>query len=222
MQDFQNIQDLQQTFNLLIEVFGTLAFAISGAFAAMDKRFDPFGVLIIAFITATGGGTMRDMMLGVHPFWMNNMLVCTVILLATFAAFFMRYHNITLRYTLFIFDSFGLGLFTIVGLQKGFAAGLNPAICVILGTMTGSFGGVIRDVLLNRIPLIFRKEIYASASILGGTVYFLLTFYTGLSYVWIHLLTILLIVSIRTLAVNYGWAMPKIYLPQGRTPEDQP
>lgn len=216
----QDIENLQRSFNLLIEILGTLSFAISGAFAAMDKRFDPFGVLIIAFITATGGGTARDMMLGLHPFWMNNMLICTVILLATFAAFFMRYHNKTLRYTLFIFDSFGLGLFTIIGLQKGYSAGLNPAICVILGTLTGSFGGVIRDVLLNRIPLIFRKEIYASASILGGTVYFLLTFYTGISYVWVHLLTILLIVSIRTLAVYYGWSMPKIYLPKGRTPED--
>ena len=115
------------------------------------------------------------------------------------------------RVTLFIFDSFGLGLFTIVGIQKGLNADLHPLICLTLGTITGCFGGIIRDILLNRIPLIFRKEIYATACILGGSVFLFLVKYSALSYTFVQISTILLIVAIRTLAVKYHWQMPKFY-----------
>ncbi len=115
------------------------------------------------------------------------------------------------RVTLFIFDSFGLGLFTIIGIQKGLNSELHPLICLTLGTITGCFGGIIRDILLNRIPLIFRKEIYATACILGGSVFLLLAKFTTLSYTFVQIFTILLIVAIRTLAVKYHWQMPKFY-----------
>jgi len=115
------------------------------------------------------------------------------------------------KVTLFIFDSFGLGLFTIIGVQKGLNADIHPLICIGLGTITGCFGGIIRDILLNRIPLIFRKEIYASACIIGGAIFLLLTTFTSLSYTIIQIFTILLIVAIRTLAVKYHWQMPKFY-----------
>ncbi len=115
------------------------------------------------------------------------------------------------KVTLFLFDSFGLGLFTIVGIQKGLNADLHPLICVTLGTITGCFGGILRDILLNRIPLIFRKEIYATACIVGGSVFLLLVKYTPLSYTFVQVSTILLIVAIRTLAVKFHWQMPKFY-----------
>ena len=115
------------------------------------------------------------------------------------------------RVTLFIFDSFGLGLFTIIGIQKGLNADLHPIICLTLGTITGCFGGIIRDILLNRIPLVFRKEIYATACIVGGSVFLLMANFTALSYSFVQIFTILLIVAIRTLAVKYHWQMPKFY-----------
>lgn len=200
-----------QNINFIIEFLGTIAFAMSGAFAAMGKRFDPFGVLIIAFVTSVGGGTIRDLLLGVPVFWMHDIFICSVIFLATILAFIVKYFDKKFRVTLFLFDSFGLGLFTIIGIQKGLNAELHPIICITLGTITGSFGGIIRDILLNRIPLIFRKEIYATACIFGGSVFLLMVYYSNFSYAFVQISTILLIVAIRTLAVYFKWQMPKFY-----------
>ncbi len=198
-------------FTFLIEILGTISFAMSGSFAAMQKRFDPFGVVIIAFVTSVGGGTIRDLLLDVPVFWMHDLL--SVLLIFFTSIFTMVFKSIekNFKVTLFIFDSFGLGLFTIIGVEKGMNADLHPIICMILGTITGCFGGIIRDILLNRIPLIFRKEIYATACIAGGFLYLILTRYTGLSIEIISIITILLIVTIRTLAVKYHWQMPKFY-----------
>lgn len=202
---------LQENFTLLIELLGTVAFAMSGSFAAMQKRLDPFGVLIIAFITSVGGGTVRDLLLDVPVFWMNNMLMCSVIFVTSIISMVFKSLEKKFKVTLFIFDSFGLGLFTIVGIQKGLSADLHPLICLTLGTITGCFGGIIRDILLNRIPLIFRKEIYATACIIGGSAFLLLVKYSSFKYVIVQVFTILLIVAIRTLAVKYHWQMPKFY-----------
>lgn len=202
---------LQENFTLLIELLGTVAFAMSGSFAAMQKRLDPFGVLIIAFITSVGGGTVRDLLLDVPVFWMHNMLMCSVIFVTSIISMVFKSLEKKFKVTLFIFDSFGLGLFTIVGIQKGLSADLHPLICLTLGTITGCFGGIIRDILLNRIPLIFRKEIYATACIIGGSAFLLLVKYSSLKYVIVQVFTILLIVAIRTLAVKYHWQMPKFY-----------
>ncbi|AYO58382.1 hypothetical protein CO230_09775 [Chryseobacterium sp. 6424] len=202
---------VHENLNLLIELLGTVAFAMSGSFAAMQKRLDPFGVLIIAFITSVGGGTVRDLLLDVPVFWMRDLVMCTVIFVTSIVSMIFKSLEQKFQVTLFIFDSFGLGLFTIVGIQKGLNADLHPVICLTLGTITGCFGGIIRDILLNRIPLIFRKEIYATACILGGSAFLLLVNYSRLSYVFIQIFTILLIVAIRTLAVKYHWQMPKFY-----------
>lgn len=202
---------LQENFTLLIELLGTVAFAMSGSFAAMQKRLDPFGVLIIAFITSVGGGTVRDLLLDVPVFWMHNMLMCSVIFVTSIVSMVFKSLEKKFKVTLFIFDSFGLGLFTIVGIQKGLSADLHPLICLTLGTITGCFGGIIRDILLNRIPLIFRKEIYATACIIGGSAFLLLVKYSSFKYVIVQVFTILLIVAIRTLAVKYHWQMPKFY-----------
>ena len=202
---------VHENLNLAIELLGTVAFAMSGSFAAMQKRLDPFGVLIIAFITSVGGGTVRDLLLDVPVFWMHDLIMCTVIFITCIFSMIFKSIENKFQVTLFIFDSFGLGLFTIVGIQKGLNADLHPLICLTLGTITGCFGGIIRDILLNRIPLIFRKEIYATACIVGGSVFLLFINYTSLSYTFVQISTILLIVSIRTLAVKYHWQMPKFY-----------
>jgi len=202
---------VQENFSLAIEILGTIAFAMSGSFAAMQKRLDPFGVLIIAFVTSVGGGTIRDLILDVPVFWMHDMVICTVIFITTIVSMIFKSVEKKFKVTLFIFDSFGLGLFTIIGIQKGINADLHPLICITLGTITGCFGGISRDILLNRIPLIFRKEIYATACIIGGTIFLGLVKYSTLSYAFVQVSTILLIVTIRTLAVKYHWEIPKFY-----------
>ncbi|CAM3215360.1 trimeric intracellular cation channel family protein [Kaistella daneshvariae] len=202
---------VQENFSLAIEILGTIAFAMSGSFAAMQKRLDPFGVLIIAFVTSVGGGTIRDLILDVPVFWMHDMVICTVIFITTIVSMIFKSVEKKFKVTLFIFDSFGLGLFTIIGIQKGINADLHPLICITLGTITGCFGGISRDILLNRIPLIFRKEIYATACIIGGTIFLSLVKYSTLSYAFVQVSTILLIVTIRTLAVKYHWEIPKFY-----------
>lgn len=200
----------QEFFDFSIEVAGMLSFVLSGSFAAMQKRLDPFGVLIVAFATAVGGGTIRDLILDVPVFWLKGMWVPLAVIFCILAMVFKSIEK-NFQVTLFIFDSFGLGLFTIYGVQKGLNAGLEPHICIVFGTITGAFGGIIRDILLNRIPLVFRKEIYATACIIGGSVFLLLTKFTDFSYKFIHIFTILLIVAIRTFSVKYQWEMPKFY-----------
>ncbi|BAP29876.1 YadS protein [Chryseobacterium sp. StRB126] len=202
---------MHEQFNFAIEVLGTIAFSMSGSFAAMQKRLDPFGVLIIAFVTSVGGGTVRDLLLDIPVFWMHDLLMCALIIITSVVSMVFKSLEKNFKVTLFIFDSFGLGLFTIIGIQKGLNVGIHPLICIGLGTITGCFGGIIRDILLNRIPLIFRKEIYATACIVGGAAFLLMTKYTPLSYTFVQIFTILLIVAIRTLAVKYQWQIPKFY-----------
>ncbi len=202
---------VQENFTLAIEILGTIAFAMSGSFAAMQKRLDPFGILIIAFVTSVGGGTVRDLLLNVPVFWMHDMIICAVIFITCIVSMIFKSVEKKFKVTLFIFDSIGLGLFTIIGVQKGINADLHPLICITLGTITGCVGGITRDILLNKIPLIFRKEIYATACIVGGGMFFTLVNYTTLSYAFVQVSTIILIVVIRTLAVKYQWQIPKFY-----------
>ena len=203
---------MYEQFNFIIEFLGMISFVMSGAFAAMQKRLDPLGVLIVAFVTTIGGGTIRDLLLDIPAFWMHDLWDIYMILVVTIIAIIFKSIEKNFQVPLSIFDSFGLGLYTIVGIQKGLNAGLNPVICVTLGTITGCFGGILRDILLNRIPLIFRKEIYASACIVGGSIFLLMRIYTSIPYIFVHIFTILLIVLIRTLAVKYQWEFPKFYI----------
>lgn len=192
-----------------IEVLGTIAFAISGSFAALQKRLDPFGVLIIAFVTSIGGGTLRDLLLGDTPVsWMRDVNYCLLILLTSVATIFFKSYIKKFKVTLFLFDSLGLGLFTMLGIQKGIAFGLSPGICVALGTITGCFGGVIRDTLLNTIPLIFKREIYATACIMGGLLYYSLLFF-NLKDDLAQLLVMAFIFVLRIIVVRYKLALPR-------------
>ena len=192
-----------------IEILGTIAFAISGSFAAMQRRLDPFGVLIIAFVTSIGGGTVRDLLLGDTPVaWMRDVNYCLLILITSLLTIFFKTHIKKFKITLFLFDSLGLGLFTLLGVQKGIVFGLSPGICVALGTITGCFGGIIRDTLLNTIPLIFRKEIYATACILGGVLYFALLYFNLKADV-AKVIVIAFIFTLRIIVVRYKLALPK-------------
>lgn len=199
-------------FNVL-DLLATIAFAVSGSLAAMNKRFDPFGVVIIAITTAIGGGTLRDTLIGRTPVgWMQDMNYLYMIFFGIILAVIFRHKLLRLRKTFFLFDTIGLGLFTITGVEIGLNAGLHPIICIMLGTMSASFGGVLRDVLCNEVPVIFQKEIYAMASVAGGTC-FLLLLSTGWEQDIIYVLTSLLVISIRLLAVKYNWSLPAIDLP---------
>lgn len=194
----------------IIEISGTIAFTISGAFSAMQKRLDVFGVLIISFVTAIGGGTIRDVLIGYTPVtWMRDYETPLIILGTGMATIFFKKYIKTFKTALFPFDALGLGLFTIIGIQKGINAGLNPGVCVALGTITGCFGGVLRDILLNNIPLIFQKEIYATACIIGGTLYILLLNHMATDIV--ELLAVAVVCAIRIVAVRYKLSLPKFY-----------
>ncbi len=198
-------------FYFAIDILGTIAFAISGVLVAMEKKLDVFGVLIIAFVTAVGGGTLRDMLIGNTPVvWMReSVYIFTILGTVIFAILFVNQIKY-LRKTLFLFDTIGIGLFTMVGIEKGLSAELMPIMCIILGTITASFGGVIRDILCNEIPVIFHKEIYATACILGGISYFLLI-QLPIDGAYAYIAAILIIILVRILAVKLRIALPSIY-----------
>jgi uncharacterized membrane protein YeiH len=194
-----------------IDILGTIAFAISGVLVAMNKRMDPFGVLIIAFVTAVGGGTLRDIMVGIEPVsWMRNMTFVYVIIGSAIFAVTFRKRISYLRKSLFLFDTIGIGLYTLVGIETGLVAGLHPIICIALGTMTACFGGVLRDILCNEIPVIFRREIYATACILGGLSYFLMReFLEDRNYLFV--IAGLIVIITRLLAVRFKISLPSLY-----------
>jgi uncharacterized membrane protein YeiH len=202
---------MSQNFLYIIDLLGTISFAISGAFLAMEKKLDAFGVLVMAFVTAIGGGTLRDVLIGNLPVnWMKNETLAIVIFAAAIAAMFFARLLKKFNTTLFLFDALGLGLFTITGIQIGIHKQLSPGICIALGTITACFGGVIRDVFLNNVPLLFRKEIYAMACIAGGIIYFLLL-RIPVAADMSTVLCILIIFAIRVLAVRLKLSLPQLY-----------
>ncbi|MFO8148481.1 MAG: trimeric intracellular cation channel family protein [Bacteroidota bacterium] len=198
-------------FNIL-DLLGTMAFAISGALAAMQRKLDLFGIFIIAFVTAIGGGTLRDVLLGNTPvMWMENTIYLYLIGLVTILAIIFRNKINYLKTSLFLFDTIGLGIFTITGVETGIQNGLSPIVSIAIGAMTGTFGGVIRDILCNEIPVIFRKEIYATASILGALA-FVILYDLGVNTDVIYIVTSLIVISIRLLVVKYKIALPTFTL----------
>ena len=197
-----------------IDILGTVAFAISGVLVAMEKRLDLFGVVIIAFVTAIGGGTLRDLLIGNTPVvWMRDLTYVITIFISVIVAIIFVNQLKYLRKSLFLFDTIGIGLYTMVGVEKGLEAELLPIICIFLGTMTACFGGVIRDILCNEIPVIFRKEIYATACILGGASYFMLVS-LSLKENYAYIAAILIVITLRLLAVRFGISLPNIYRKQ--------
>ncbi len=195
------------SFMEVLDFIGTFAFAISGIRLASAKRFDLFGAYVVGVVTAIGGGTLRDLMLGVTPIWMTNpmYLICSGIALLWVIVFGKRL--IHQQNTFFIFDTVGLALFTVVGVEKALGLGFPLWVAVIMGTITGAAGGVFRDVFINEIPLIFRKEIYALACIIGGLFYGLFN-WLGMDIVVNECLSGLSVFVVRILAVKYHISLP--------------
>lgn len=192
----------------LLDLLSILVFAISGALTAIDKKLDLFGVILIGFVTAIGGGTVRDLLLGSQPVgWTQNHRVFVAVFMGVAFAILFRRIILKLRKTMFFFDAMGIGLATILGLQKGLEFGVSPGLAVVFGVMSATFGGVIRDTLCNEIPLILRKEIYATACISGALIYLVLDS-IQLPYIYTLVGTILFIIVMRILSVRYQWSLP--------------
>ncbi len=198
----------------LLDLAGTAAFAVSGALFAMNKRMDPFGVFIIAFVTAVGGGTLRDVLIDAHPItWMSDLMYVYTIVVSVIVAILFRTKMGYLSRSLFLFDTIGLGIFTITGTELGIQNGFHPVISVFLGVMSASFGGVIRDTLSNEIPLIFHKEIYATACIIGAVLFLLLN-NLGVDPNLNYLLTTSTVIAVRLVAVRFKLQLPTFYKDQ--------
>lgn len=199
------------TFHNTVELLGIIAFAFSGALAAMQKKLDVFGILVLTFVTAIGGGTLRDMMIGSLPVsWMKDLeTIITLIICYLIALFFTKYIR-RFHHTMFWLDTIGLAFFCVVAIAKAITFGLHPIVAVAIGTISGCFGGIIRDVLLNEIPYVFRKDVYASACIAGGVAYFgLLKFIPDENLV--SIIAGCVIIVIRASARYFNLHMPDIY-----------
>ena len=192
---------------VVIEFIGTMAFAISGIRLASAKQFDWFGAYIVGTATAVGGGTIRDIMRGIPPFWMTNPVYIICCGLSLLYVILFGKKIIRQQSTWFIFDTIGLALFNITGLEKTLNMGYPVWTAVIMGCVTGAAGGVIRDILINEVPLVFRKDIYAMACIAGGIVY-IIGYSVGLQAEVNAILSAIIVISIRLLAVKYHWQLP--------------
>lgn len=197
-------------FIFVLDILGVVAFSISGVLTAMRKGLDVFGILIIAFVTSVGGGTLRDVLIQSDVAWLTNMTYVYVILVTTALAIVFRNKINYLRKSLFLFDTFGIALYTVVGVEKAISAGLPPVVCVAFGTMSACFGGVIRDILCNDIPVIFHKEIYATACILGGFTYFALAYF-NFPQDLIFIISGVVVITVRISAVVFKIQLPKVY-----------
>ncbi len=194
-----------------LDLIGTFVFAISGTLTAAEKKLDLLGATIIGFVTAIGGGTIRDLLLGAHPVgWLQNMDYLHSILLGVLCTILFSNVLRRLKKTLFLFDTIGIGVFTVLGLSKALQVGIDPVFAVLMGTISAVFGGVIRDTLCNEIPLIFRpKELYASVCILGGFVFLGLQ-YLDIEVSWQYAITIILIITVRIISIRFDLKLPTI------------
>lgn len=174
---------------------------------ASGKQIDWFGAYIIGLITAIGGGTLRDLLLDLTPFWMTNGIYFSTTGLALLATLLFKERIFKLGEALFLFDAIGLGLFTVVGITKSVDAGLPMWVSITMGTITGTVGGVLRDVLLNEVPALFKRDIYAVACIAGGLVYFLCHF-LQLPSAATEIITAAAVILLRLIAVRFHLHLP--------------
>ncbi len=195
------------TFEFMLEIIATLFYAISGIRLAAVKKFDWFGAYSIGFVTAIGGGTMRDVFLGINPFWMLDHWYATATLVALPIVIIFKKYLVRLEGTFYIFDAVGLALFVDVGITKTLLMGFPMWVALIMGTITGAMGGVLRDVFINEEPLVFRKEIYATACIAGGVVYWLVGLAGGTSIAQ-QAACAVVVILLRFFAVKHGWKFP--------------
>lgn len=196
-------------FVTILDYIGTYAFAISGVRLAARKNFDIFGAYVVGFVTAVGGGTIRDMMLSMTPFWMlqPSYIIITALALVTVMVF--KKWVVRLEYTFFLFDAIGLGLFTVVGIDKTLGAGFPMWVALIMGCITGAAGGMMRDIFINEIPLIFRKDIYAMACVAGGVVFWLVSL-TGTHVIVAQSTAAICVMLTRILCVHFKVNLPAL------------
>lgn len=205
-------------FIFIIEMLGTIAFAISGIRMAAAKSFDWFGAYVVGFVTAIGGGTIRDLLLGIPVFWMQSWIYMAVTFLSLVTVIIFRKALVGGLRTLFIFDAIGLALFVVVGIEKSLAADYPYWVALVMGIITGSFGGVIRDILINDEPLFFRKEIYATACLAGGLLYWITVMIPGCTPLAAQITCAVTVIGLRIAAVHYHWSLPVLQV----DPKDLP
>ncbi|MDE5842234.1 MAG: trimeric intracellular cation channel family protein [Muribaculaceae bacterium] len=199
--------NIEETFLFIIELVGTIAFAISGIRLAAYKRFDIFGAYTIGLVTATGGGTLRDVMLNLPVFWLQTPVYLAVTAISLIIVVIFRNVLVSHNRILFSFDAIGLALFVVIGVQKTLAVGYPMWGAVVMGTITGAFGGVVRDILINEEPLFFRKDIYATACLAGGFIYWLCMMLGTPPYVQ-QLACAVTVIGLRICALKFNWALP--------------
>ncbi len=209
----------ENLFIFIIEVLGTIAFAISGIRLAAAKNFDWFGAYVVGLVTAIGGGTLRDVLLGIPVFWMQTWMYLAVTFLSLVTVIVFRKALVKGMRTVFFFDAIGLALFVVVGIEKSFAADFPAWVAIAMGLITGSFGGITRDILINEIPLFFRKDIYATACLAGGLAYWLLMNIPGLSPLVPQLGCAVTVIGLRIAAVHFNWSLPILKIDPKDLPE---
>ena len=196
-------------FITIIDYIGTFAFAISGIRLAAAKNFDIFGAYVVGFVTAIGGGTLRDLFLGMTPFWMEQPSYVVITAVALVFVIVFRKQVVKLNNTFFIFDAIGIGLFTVVGVERSLEAGFPMWVNIIMGSITGAAGGMFRDIFINEVPLIFRKDIYAVACVLGGVTYYI-CLWLGCSHILTQIISAISVILIRILSVRFSISPPSL------------
>lgn len=198
---------MDNTFLFIIEVIGTIAFAISGIRMAANKRFDWFGAYVVGLVTAIGGGTLRDVLLDAPVFWMQTWWYLAVTGLSLAFVIIFRQSLVKNLRALLLFDTIGLALFVVIGIQKSLAFDFPIWVAIAMGMITGAFGGVIRDILINEEPRFFREDVYATACLAGGGIYWL-TLECGGSEIFQQILCAATVILLRWCAIKYSWQLP--------------
>lgn len=202
------------TLFVTLDILGVFVFAISGATAAMQGRLDLFGVVVIAFVTACGGGLVRDLCIGaIPPAGLSNWIYLAVAIAAALTTIGAYRFVERLAYPVLLFDALGLGLFAVTGSHKALQYGHNTEVAILLGMITAVGGGVGRDVLLNRVPVILQKEIYASAALVGASIE-VLGEGSGWSTNWLPWVAMLICCVLRMLALRFGWHLRWVAMPR--------
>lgn len=197
----------RDSITLILDFLGTFAFAISGIRLASGQNIDLFGAYVMGMLTAVGGGTIRDLLLGLTPFWLTTPSYVLITLFSLLVVVVFKKQLVKLNEQLFLYDAIGLGFFTIVGMDKAIMVGFPFWVALLMGVITGSFGGLLRDVSLNQVPLILRKDIYAMASVAGGLVYGLLDL-IGVQHIVVQIISVAVVIATRVLCVKYHISLP--------------
>lgn len=208
-----------EIFLVVIEILGTIAFAISGIRLAAAKRFDWFGAYVIGLVTAIGGGTLRDVLIKTEVFWMVTPLYLAVTGLSLLTVIVFRQALVKGMRTLFLFDAIGLALFVVIGIEKTLTAGYDMWVAIVMGIITGSFGGIVRDILIGDVPLFFRKDVYATACLAGGVIYWLVSL-LQLNPLFAQLSCAIIVVGLRILASRFKWALPILRVDDNAIPDE--